>query len=282
MVVGDVTYVAMYETVARRYDIDVEQSENGTVTPNGSNYISRLDKQTYVFIPDPGYKVKDVVLNGESIGAVAGYTFENVTSNQTLFVEFEKIQYSVNVNCGANGSTDVAGIVQVEHGSPLTITITPAEFFAIDFIKVNGALVAVSNPLVLESITADTWLEIGFKQVTYHITTESGANGSITPSFSVAAGENARVDFHAKNWYKIKDVKIDGISVGALESYTFIGVNGNHHIVVEYEIDALMIIIPSAAALVVIGAVAIVLAVKLRGKRRMKEYDIHVITRYED
>lgn len=58
-----------------------------------------LDKQTTVtegtdkkvtFTPDEGYTVKEVYVDGKSVGPTLEYTFENISSNHTIDVEFEK------------------------------------------------------------------------------------------------------------------------------------------------------------------------------------------------
>ena len=37
--------------------------------------------QSFVIIPDEGYWIEDVLVDGESVGAVENYTFENVQQN---------------------------------------------------------------------------------------------------------------------------------------------------------------------------------------------------------
>src|SRR5690606_27018920 len=54
------------------------------------------EDQTYTIIPNAGYMIADVLVNGVSVGAVASYAFENVTQNHTIaasFVEYEAPDY---------------------------------------------------------------------------------------------------------------------------------------------------------------------------------------------
>ena len=46
--------------------------------------------QTLTILPDSGYKIKDVKVDGVSVGAVSSYTFNNVTSDHTISATFEK------------------------------------------------------------------------------------------------------------------------------------------------------------------------------------------------
>lgn len=63
------------------------------------------------------------------------------------------------------------------------------------------------------------------------ITSSAGANGSITPSGTVSlCGSNQIFTITPNNGYHVTDVLVDGNSVGALTSYTFSSVSGNHTI----------------------------------------------------
>lgn len=66
----------------------------------------------------------------------------------------------------------------------------------------------------------------------YTIEASSGANGSIDPvgSVKVAAGTDKTFTITADTGYHISDVKVDGVSVGTVSSYTFKNVKANHTI----------------------------------------------------
>lgn len=254
----DTTYTAVFETVPRRYTVTVEPTENGTVTPDEEFILNRFEQKTFVFTPDAGYRVKDVLINGVSVGAVSSYTFTNVRADQTLLVEFERITHTVHVICGENGTADRTGALQVIRGENLVLRIIANEKFHIDTIKINGEIVASANPLTIENITQDLTVEITFKPALFHIQTQSAENGSITPSFSVTQGENARVDFHPKFFYKVKNVTIDGVSIGSPDHYVFTNVTGDHTVWAEYEISVAAIILAVALAAAFIGFIALI------------------------
>lgn len=87
---------------------------------------------TYIFQPNVGYKIKDVRINGVSVGPVSSYTFSSLLSDQTLSVEYEKIKYTVSINAGKNGGADKTGTITVEHGDDLKIKITPDSLYGVD------------------------------------------------------------------------------------------------------------------------------------------------------
>lgn len=65
--------------------------EGGTVTPPTNTYQPGEDVTFYI-IPNDGYVIKEVWVNGEPIGAVKEYTFYNIQEEGTIYAEFEKEQ----------------------------------------------------------------------------------------------------------------------------------------------------------------------------------------------
>lgn len=65
----------------------------------------------------------------------------------------------------------------------------------------------------------------------YTITASPGANGTIMPlSAIVPQGSNQSFTITASPGYSVEDVKVDGASVGAVNTYTFSNVQANHSI----------------------------------------------------
>jgi|WetSurMetagenome_2_1015567.scaffolds.fasta_scaffold00011_27 hypothetical protein len=64
------------------------------------------------------------------------------------------------------------------------------------------------------------------------ITSSAGANGSITPlgTVSVADGGSQAYTITPATYFQVADVLVDGVSVGAVSSYTFTNVTANHTI----------------------------------------------------
>ena len=68
----------------------VEGPGGGKITPPSSSY-KPGDDVIFHIIPDKGYKIKQVWVNGVAIGPVSEYEFKNIQSDSTIYVEFEKI-----------------------------------------------------------------------------------------------------------------------------------------------------------------------------------------------
>ena len=66
----------------------------------------------------------------------------------------------------------------------------------------------------------------------FTITATAGPNGSISPSgaVSVASGANQVFTITPNSCYKVADVKVDNVSIGAVTTYTFMNVTAAHTI----------------------------------------------------
>ena len=102
----------------------------------------------------------------------------------------------------------------------------------------NGEVIATATYNVTEPITLYAIWE-NIPVANYTITATAGANGTISPSgeVSVAEGEDKTFTITANSGYHIKDVKVNGASVGAVATYTFNDVAANATITVEFEVD---------------------------------------------
>jgi fibronectin type 3 domain-containing protein len=71
------------------------------------------------------------------------------------------------------------------------------------------------------------------------ITASAGANGSISPSGSltVSHGSNQTFTISADTAYHIQNVLVDGVSVGAVSTYTFTNVTRNYTIAASFTVD---------------------------------------------
>ena len=70
------------------YIIEATAGEGGSISPSGKVSVVRGEDAQFSIIPDEGYQVEDVLVDGESVGAVTGYLFENVTGKHTISVTF--------------------------------------------------------------------------------------------------------------------------------------------------------------------------------------------------
>ncbi len=73
-----------------KYLIQAEAGSHGAITPEGEVMVEMGEDITFTITPDSGYKISDVIVDGESIGAEESYTFESVKEDHTIKAVFEK------------------------------------------------------------------------------------------------------------------------------------------------------------------------------------------------
>ena len=89
-ITGETYIYAIWESIAvSSYTITATAGENGNITPSGEVSVAKGSSKTFMITADSGYHIKDVKVNGTSIGVVSAYTFENVSDNATISVEFD-------------------------------------------------------------------------------------------------------------------------------------------------------------------------------------------------
>ena len=70
--------------------ITATAGDNGRITPTGDVAVPKGESKTFTITPDSGYRIKDVLVDGKSVGAVSTYTFENVVDNHTIHATFAR------------------------------------------------------------------------------------------------------------------------------------------------------------------------------------------------
>ena len=90
-VTADQTLSATFEQdAAANYTLTVSAGANGSISPATAT-VEEGASQAFTVAPNSGYRIADVFVNGQSVGQPASYTFENITSNQTIAATFEVI-----------------------------------------------------------------------------------------------------------------------------------------------------------------------------------------------
>lgn len=83
-------YAKFISNTIPTYTIIAVASEGGKIQPEGSIIVRKGSSQTFNIIPDYGYSIDTVIVDGNSVGAVNSYTFSNVSSNHSISAIFKK------------------------------------------------------------------------------------------------------------------------------------------------------------------------------------------------
>jgi hypothetical protein len=70
------------------HTITASAGAHGAISPAGAVSVAHAGSQAFTITPDPGYRVADVLVDAVSKGALAGYTFTNVTQSHSIAASF--------------------------------------------------------------------------------------------------------------------------------------------------------------------------------------------------
>ncbi len=219
------------------YTITANASEGGTISPEGDITVYENDSETFTIVPALGYQISDVLVDGSSAGAVDSYTFSNVTANHTISVTFVSVSiHTITSSAGNGGTISPLGTVMVSDGSSQEFTITPLEGYAIYSVIVDGNPVGTVSTYTFPNVSENHTISVTFEIAPFIITATAETGGSISPSGTVDVwgGESQTFTITPSAGYAISSVLIDGVSVGAVSSYTFSSVSSNHTIVASF------------------------------------------------
>ena len=227
-------------------------SNRGSVYPSGTQTIPEGEDFTFIVTPNACYEIGNVTVNGSEVilDSNNSYTIQNVTTEQTINVTFNRISYTITASAGNGGTINANNTANC--GENFTFSVTPDNCYEIGTVTVNGNAVDLdaNNSYTIENVTADQNINVNFNLLSYTITVSAGNGGTITPSgdINVDCGESKVFAIAANEGFMISDVLVDGQSVGSVSSYPFTNVVSNHTISATFEL------IPAGEVVIVVNA----------------------------
>lgn len=208
----------------------------------GSTYSYTAVSGTYPFevTPNSGYGIEWVRLDGADQGVPLGQTTPfglnvDIGAHNTLSASFLPY-YVVTASAGTGGSISPAGTTAVLKGQALTLDITPDNGYRLLSITDNGVNVGNTSPYTITNISQDHTVVATFQR-TYTINASAGPNGIISPIGEVIVDSGGSRNFSLTGdlGFRVSDVLVDGVSVGAVTSYIFSNISADHTISVTFE-----------------------------------------------
>jgi hypothetical protein len=144
------------------------------------------------------------------------------------------VAYSVNIPGATNCVWYYSGTGATINGTGSSITIDFASNATAGNLTVYG-----TNSCGTGSVSSPFAISIP----NYTITASTGTNGSVTPTGAtvMVCGNSQSYNITANSGYHVADVLVDGISQGAISTYTFTNVQANHTISATFALSALTI-----------------------------------------
>jgi len=155
-----------------------------------------------------------------------------VAASHTIAASFAADTYTITATAGTGGSISPSGAVAVNCGGTQGFTITPNACNHIVDVLVDGVSVGAVTSYTFTNVAASHTIAASFAADTYTIMASASNGGTISPSGSVSvpcSGNQAFI-ISPNGGHTIQDVLVDGVSVGAVSTYTFTNVGANHSI----------------------------------------------------
>jgi phosphodiesterase/alkaline phosphatase D-like protein len=165
------------------YTITASAGANGIIDPNGVVTVTEGDDQSFSIIPNSGYQVADVLVDGNSVGAVTSYEFVNVQDNHTISASFSvtpPVEYTITASAGANGIIDPNGVVTVTEGDDQSFSIIPNSGYQVANVLVDGNSAGAVTSYEFTNVDANHTISASFEEITTTNVTLDGTVSSNT------------------------------------------------------------------------------------------------------
>lgn len=173
---------------------------------------------------------------------------ESLYSNEISYtVPLSK--FTITSSAGSGGTIQPLGATEYDRGSSATYSIVANTGYNVSDVIVDGTSVGSKTSHTFSDIQANHTISASFLIKTFTITASAGVGGSISPSGVTTVNYNASQTYNITpaSGYIILDVKVDGVSQGALTTYTFAGVASNRTISVTFDLKRYNIVASSSS-----------------------------------
>jgi hypothetical protein len=144
------------------WDIIATAGAHGAIEPAGVIAVPDGGTQAFTLVPDTGYHLDSLYVDGSAVSPVSPYTFTNVRTNHTIRPTFALNTYTITASAGPHGSILPGGVTVVSHGSSQAYAIRPAVGYQVDSLIVDAATVASDTSYTFTNITTSHTIRATF------------------------------------------------------------------------------------------------------------------------
>ena len=223
--------------VQKEFTITAVAHGGGIIDPSGAVKVEEGKDQVFTIQSYEGFEVKEVFVNGESVGAVTEYKFEAVRADASIEVFFAEKE-AVQADKTKLNESIAAAEELLKHAEDYVPEDIQNLMEVLDAAKVVAADPAVTQETVDAAQKAlDAAMSIAPIQKEFTIMAAAGEGGSITPcgTVKVERGMSQTFVIQPEEGYVISDVLVNGQSVGAVAEYTFCDVNADANITALFQ-----------------------------------------------
>ncbi|MCX8480783.1 MAG: fibronectin type III domain-containing protein, partial [Sediminibacterium sp.] len=132
---GDSTIKLVFKV--ETFTIISSAGTGGTISPADTLVVNYGAKPSYTILPNTGFIIDTLFVNGVKVDSILSYTFDSVKSNQTISVKFKVQTFTIISSAGTGGGISPADTLVVNYGEKPIFSITPNIGFVIDTLFVN-------------------------------------------------------------------------------------------------------------------------------------------------
>ena len=219
-------------------------------------------------IPDAGYHVQTLVVDGAQVTPATWYIFYNVRAGHTIAATFalDPTLFNISASAGAHGSISHSGSTDWTQGD-VTCAFTPDPGYRVASVTVDGDAVAVAPSYTFTDVQATHTISVAFEPIpvvkiattlTFRASTHSAKSGTYVTLYAKLSGgtfTNQYVRFEVqmpgKSYGVIQIVKVT--AAGYAHIHYKVGAKGTRYLRVRFLGDSnyLAAPVPSAWKLVV-------------------------------
>jgi hypothetical protein len=177
----------------KNLNIIASASIGGTISPSGTTVVAYNESKEFIFTPNAGYIITQVIIDGVDIGNPSSYLFSNITTSHTISVVFSKTTFKIYSSAGSGGIINPSGEIIVDYGKNQAFSIVADSDYLINDVMIDDESNGAKTNYTFENVTKDHTITASFKKKQLSILVSDSSidfdsqyiNESITKSFSI-------------------------------------------------------------------------------------------------
>ncbi len=232
---NDRNLVANFQRKYYTISVSANPTVGGSVSGGGSYFQNQTC--TVKATAKTGYTFVNWTMNGTQVSTNTNYSF-TVSNDRNLVAKFQRKYYTISVSANPTVGGSVSGGGSYFHNQTCTVKATAKTGYTFVNWTMNGTQVS-TNANYSFTVNSNKNLVANFtqnSQQTHSIQATSEGDGSIIPSGTIFVihGTSRAFVMNPNQGNEIKEVFIDGESVGIVSTYIFENVTENHNIHVVF------------------------------------------------
>lgn len=211
--------------------IELYDADGSHPSPAGS-YAAACTFYTAIFRKDPTLSTYNFTLSPDDASKIRNAAKQVVFNNMiTWYIGFYD-KFTISAGSGPGGTINPSGNSIFNYGASATFSIIPNTGYRILDVKVDNVSLGNPSQYTFTNISASHTIAASFSLITNIINAGAGSGGNISPlgNITVNYGSNQTFVISANTGYYLADVRVDNVSIGPVNSYTFNNVTSGHSI----------------------------------------------------